>query len=92
MAEQVVLDERLDTAAAGALATRFLSGPADGDWMIDGSKVAHFGAQAVQVVLSAARSVHAAGGTISCEHMSERAVGHLSAMGLTAAELVEKPE
>ncbi|WP_299692912.1 STAS domain-containing protein [uncultured Tateyamaria sp.] len=89
MAERVVLVDRLDTAAAAALASELMQKPADGHVTLDGGAVTHFGAQAVQVIVSAAKTWSASGGTLECTDISARAATHLAAMGLTFAELTE---
>ena len=89
MAERIVLAERLDTVGAAALAAELMQHPADGHVVLDGSVVAHFGAQAVQVVVSAPRTISAAGGSLECTDMNNRAAAQLQAMGLSTSDLTE---
>lgn len=92
MADQIVLAERLDTAGAVALAAKLLKLPPDATVTLDGHAVAHLGAQAVQVILSAAKTANAAGGALICERFSDRATEHLAAVGLSVAQLSEVPQ
>ena len=89
MAEPIVLAERLDTVGAAALASELLQQPADGHVVLDASAVTHFGAQAVQVVVSAARTLSTAGGRLECMDMNDRAAAQLQAMGLSISDLTE---
>ena len=89
MAEPIVLAERLDTVGAAALASELMQQPADGHVVLDASAVTHFGAQAVQVVVSAARTLSTAGGRLECMDMNDRAAAQLQAMGLSISDLTE---
>lgn len=89
MAEPIVLAERLDTVGAAALASELMQQPADGHVVLDASAVTHFGAQAVQVLVSAARTLSTAGGRLECTDMNDRAAAQLQAMGLSISDLME---
>lgn len=89
MSERVMLNERLDTTAAVALAEDLGQRETKSSVVLDASQVTHFGAQALQVILSARRTFEAAGGSITCVDFHERAENHLSAMGVRAADLTE---
>lgn len=92
MAEQIVLPERLDTVAAVALAKELSAKAADGQIVLNAGAVTHFGAQAAQVILSAAKTMTAAGGSIECTDIGERAQANLEAMGLSTSILTEAPQ
>ena len=92
MAERIVLVERLDTVAAAALATELSQQPKDGHLVLDASAVSHFGAQAAQVILSAAKTISAAGGSLECIDVSERAATQLAVIGLSETKLTEVPQ
>ncbi|MEL7090599.1 MAG: STAS domain-containing protein [Pseudomonadota bacterium] len=89
MSETIALQERLDSVAAVDLSATLSKLPADSSVVLDGSKVTHFGALALQVVLSAAKTYHAGGGNISCVDLPDRAAGHLAAMGIDGMQLME---
>ncbi len=89
MADRIVLAERLDTGSAVTLAADLSKLPTDARVVLDASGVTHFGAQAVQVILSAARTFHAGGGALECADCSERAETQLAAMGLSGTRLTE---
>ena len=89
MTERIVLADRLDTAGAVALAAELSRAPVDGHVILDATGVTHFGAQAVQVVISAAKTLKGGGGTLECSGISDRAATHLAAMGLSFDELPE---
>ena len=89
MAERIVLSDRLDTAAAQALATQLLSHPPGRDIVLDGSNIAHLGAQAVQVIVSAGKAARTAGGTLTCADFSERGQAQLAQLGLSTEALTE---
>lgn len=89
MADRVVLAERLDTVAAVALAADLSKKPTNAHIVLDGHAVSHFGALAAQVVVSAAKTFHAGGGSLECRDVSERVETQLAAVGLSASLLTE---
>ena len=89
MTDRIALAERLDTAAATALASNLSKVPASSHCVLDASAVTHFGAQALQVVISAQKTFGAAGGKIELVDVNERAAAQLEDLGLTAADLSE---
>lgn len=84
-----MLQERLDGAAAIELAAELSKLPCDGTVVLDGSRVTHFGALALQVVLSAGKTFLSGGGTIRCVDLPDRAASHLAAMGIDGEKLME---
>mmetsp|Transcript_29630 Transcript_29630/g.58586 ORF Transcript_29630/g.58586 Transcript_29630/m.58586 type:complete len:93 (+) Transcript_29630:89-367(+) len=89
MAEPIVLPARLDLAAVATLAQDMADHVPGGRIVLDGSAVTHFGALCAQSVISAARTVRDAGGSLEIRGLSDRAVQHLDAMGLTPEMLAE---
>ncbi|WP_415920506.1 STAS domain-containing protein [Tateyamaria sp. SN6-1] len=89
MTDRIVLDERLDTGAATALAAQLSKLDPGGSCVLDGHRITHLGAQATQVIISAARTVRATGGSVTCEAFSDRGTAQLAAIGLTVDDLME---
>lgn len=89
MAESISLKERLDTAAATDLCEALSNMPASSKVVLDASAVTHFGAQTLQVILSAADTFSKQGGSVTCSGITDRAEGQLAAMGIASSDLME---
>ncbi|WP_299626211.1 STAS domain-containing protein [uncultured Tateyamaria sp.] len=89
MVEPIVLPPRLDLAAVATLTQSMASQVPGGKVVLDGSEITHLGALCAQSIISAARTVLDAGGSLEITGLTERAVQQLSCMGLTPEMLAE---
>ncbi len=87
LAEPVLLPPRLDLSSAPQVLSDLIAVKDDTVIAIDASKVVHFGALGLQIVLSCARHANAHGNQIEISGVSERVEAQLAAMG-TSAELI----
>lgn len=87
MSAPIVLDARLDSAAADALAERL--GTLQGqDVILDGSGVTLFGAKALQTLIVAVRAWSDAGQALSVQNLSPEAAAQIADLGLDDISLV----
>jgi chemotaxis protein CheX len=89
MTEPILLPARLDLAAVALLTEDMAARLTDGKIVLDGRDITHMGALCAQAILSAARTVIDAGGSLEFTDLSDRAVQQLSCMGLTPNMLTE---
>lgn len=87
MAETLTLPARMDLSAATDLLSELKTKNLSGEVTLDAVDVTHFGSLCVQIVMSAARSCHAAGGTLSFANVSDAVEAQLDCMGLTSEAL-----
>lgn len=85
MAEAVKLPARLDLPAAVPLLNELRA--AEGDVILDGAEVTHFGALCAQVLVSGAKTAAEAGREFRVENLNEAAQAQLGFMGLDIENL-----
>ena len=82
MSEPIVLEPKLDLAAASGL-TNTLRSCKDEEIVLDLAEVKHFGALCMQVVISAAATAHSEDRKISITNVSDRVLDQMRVMGMT---------
>lgn len=90
MAKQVVLDAKLDSAAAEHLTAALLGAQGD-DITLDGSSVEHVGGLCLELLMSVRHLWAAEGRTVVVENPSEQMVDDLACFGLTAEDFQGRP-
>jgi len=88
MADRLVLDAKLDLAAAAKLQGKLekaLNAPVS----IDAGQVSHMGALCTQILLAAARKAKTRGHAFNIINTSDRVLEKLSAMGLSPEIIAE---
>ena len=88
MSDPLVLQSKLDLPAAEPLAAQ-LKEMTGGDVTIDAGPVTNIGALCLQVLLSAATSLKAAGHKMTISNASDRVVEQMSQMGFTPESIAE---
>ena len=88
MSETIVLQPRLDLAAAAPLA-QTLRSRLGSDMTLDAKEVTHMGALCLQVMLSAALTVNKAGHRFTLSNASDRVLDQLHHLGFTPESLAE---
>ncbi len=88
MTEPLILQPKLDLPAAAPLAEE-LKSRLGGPVVIDAGQVTHIGALCLQVLLSAAKSLKAAGHGMSITNASDKVVEQLAQMGFSPETVAE---
>ena len=89
MPDPIIMEPRMDLSNVEPFVQSMMLQAAEGQIVLDASKVTHLGALCTQAIISAARTVGNAGGTLKITSLSDRAAQQLEYMGLTKDILVE---
>ncbi len=90
MATKVVLDAKLDSAAAEPLRDALLAAQGD-DITLNGSGVEQLGALCLELLMSVRHLWGVAGKTVTLQTPSEQMIDDLGRFGLTEADLQGRP-
>lgn len=89
MPDPIVMEPRMDLSTVELFVQSMLMQATEGRIVLDGSNVTHMGALCAQAIISAARTVGDAGGSLEITDLSDRASQQLKCMGLTPEILAE---
>ena len=90
MAKQLVLDTKLDSAAAEALQTTFLAST-DDDIVLDGSGVEQLGGMCLELIMGARHLWGESGKSVTLENASPHMIDDLRHFGLTESDFQGRP-
>ncbi|MEX0370038.1 MAG: STAS domain-containing protein [Tateyamaria sp.] len=82
MADPIALPRRVDSASVPVLAAQLREASAQDSINVDARETMYLGALGAQVLVSAARTMQAKGGTLSITGLTDRAASQLAIMGV----------